>query len=257
MCDSFRNETEYQFMTGGQWVAHPGNDGVDYTVASPTRPLHHAGIAPDFTVASEQYYMHVDPAIKTLADTRFPVADGPHVGNGEFDMPVIWTKYYGQGRVSYNSLGHHADIVAQTEVLPLMVRAALWAAHAEDAAERQAYAPDHDERLRRALVSLEGLSVGDAFGEQFFHSPFCDPAFANDYALMMRSSNGAARSPWRFTDDTQMALSSYSILRQYGGINQDILALTSVRAMTRRRGYGPAMHWLLPRLSGMSAQWDD
>ena len=37
-------------------------------------------------------------------------------------MPVIWTKYYGQGRVAYNSLGHHADIVAQKEVLPLMVR---------------------------------------------------------------------------------------------------------------------------------------
>jgi type 1 glutamine amidotransferase len=78
--------------------------------------------------------MHVDPANKTLAVTKFPVADGPHVANGEFDMPVIWTKYYGQGRVAYNSLGHHADIVEQTEILPLMVRGMLWAAHAEDAA---------------------------------------------------------------------------------------------------------------------------
>ena len=135
MCDSFRNETEYQFMTGGQWVSHPGNDGTEYTVRI-TDPHHFItqGSVPEFKVSSEQYYMHVDPANKTLAVTHMPVADGPHVPNGEFDMPVIWTKFYGQGRVSYNALGHHADIVAQKEVLPLMVRAALWSAHAEDAA---------------------------------------------------------------------------------------------------------------------------
>jgi type 1 glutamine amidotransferase len=135
MCDSFRNETEYQFMTGGQWVSHPGNDGTEYTVRI-TDPNHFItqGAPAEFAVKSEQYYMHVDPANKTLAVTKFPVADGPHVANGEFDMPVIWTKYYGQGRVAYNSLGHHADIVEQTEILPLMVRGMLWAAHAEDAA---------------------------------------------------------------------------------------------------------------------------
>lgn len=135
MCDSFRVDTEYQFMTGGQWVAHPGNDGVDYTVRI-TDPSHFitAGSPAEFAVKSEQYYMHVDPANKTLAVTHFPVADGPHVQNGVFDMPVIWTKYYGQGRVAYNALGHHADIVAQKEVLPLMTRGLLWAAQAEDAA---------------------------------------------------------------------------------------------------------------------------
>ena len=53
--------------------------------------------------------MHVDPAVKVLATTRFPVADGPHTGNGPVDMPVAWTKVYGKGRVYYNSLGHHAE----------------------------------------------------------------------------------------------------------------------------------------------------
>lgn len=135
MCDSFRNETEYQFMTGGQWVSHPGNDGTEYTVRI-TDPNHFItqGAPAEFAVKSEQYYLHTDPANKTLAVTKFPVADGPHVQNGDFDMPVIWTKYYGQGRVAYNSLGHHADIVEQAEILPLMVRGLLWAAHAEDAA---------------------------------------------------------------------------------------------------------------------------
>ena len=135
MCDSFRNETEYQFMTGGQWVSHPGNDGVDYTVRI-TQPDHFItqGSVPEFAVKSEQYYMHTDPANNVLAVTPFPVADGPHIKNGPFDMPVVWTKYYGEGRVYYNALGHHADIVAQAEVLPLMVRGLLWAAHAEDLA---------------------------------------------------------------------------------------------------------------------------
>jgi len=72
--------------------------------------------------------MHVDPANDVLATTRFPVADGPHVKNGPVDMPVIWTKYYGEGRVYYNSLGHHPDIITQTDVWPLMVRGLLWAA---------------------------------------------------------------------------------------------------------------------------------
>ena len=135
MCDSFRDATEYQFMTGGQWVAHPGNDGVEYTVKI-TDPSHFItqGTPAEFPVKSEQYYMHVDPAAKVLAVTPMPTAAGPHVKNGPFDMPVVWTKYYGEGRVSYNALGHHADIVAQPDVLRLCTRAALWAAHAEDRA---------------------------------------------------------------------------------------------------------------------------
>ena len=128
MCDSFRESTEWQFMTGGQWVAHPGNDGTTYRV-NMTGVLHPItqGIG-DFDVCSEQYYMHVDPAVRVLATTRFPVADGPHVGNGPVDMPVIWTKVWGQGRVYYNALGHQANIVAMEPVLTLMRRGFLWAA---------------------------------------------------------------------------------------------------------------------------------
>lgn len=128
MCDAFRENCEYQFMTGGQWVAHPGNDGVRYTVN--VRDPHHPvmeGI-PDFEVTSEQYYMHVDPAVKVLASTKFPVADGPHAPNGTVDMPVIWTKYYGKGRVFYDSLGHSAGVVASEPNLTIMRRGFRWAA---------------------------------------------------------------------------------------------------------------------------------
>jgi len=130
MCDAFRNSTEYQFMTGGQWVAHPGDDGVEYTVhiSQPNNPLV-AGI-PDFQVKSEQYYMHVDPSNTVLATTRFPLAPGPHTANGQFDMPVVWTRLHGEGRVYYNSLGHHPSVLEDTAALEMMRRGMLWAAKA-------------------------------------------------------------------------------------------------------------------------------
>ena len=104
MCDSFREATEWQFMTGGQWVSHPGNAGVTYTVHI-TDPDHFitAGTA-DFSVTSEQYYLHTDPSNTVLATMTF---------TGEHDkwlagtvMPVSWTRRYGQGRVAYCALGH-------------------------------------------------------------------------------------------------------------------------------------------------------
>jgi len=96
------------------------------------------------------------------------------------------------------------------------------------------------DRLTRALLSLEGLSVGDAFGEQFF----VDPYKVND----LIEARTLPEPEWYFTDDTQMALSVVSILRQYDKINQDILAMSFGARYDARRGYGGAMHWLLPKL---------
>jgi type 1 glutamine amidotransferase len=118
MADSFRNEVEYQYMVGGQWVAHPGNDGVTYQVniLDKSHPLTE-GID-DFTVVSEKYYMHVDPAIQVYATTNFD----------DVKMPVVWTKKYGEGKVYYCSLGHVANIVRMPQVLSLMQRGMVWAA---------------------------------------------------------------------------------------------------------------------------------
>ncbi len=134
MCDSFREATEWQFMTGGQWVSHPGNDGTKYKVHITGEKHFITEGQSDFDVSSEQYYMHVDPAVKVLATTKFPVADGPHVPNGEFQMPVTWVKYYGKGKVFYCSLGHKADVVAMPPVLKQCTRGLLWAANAENLA---------------------------------------------------------------------------------------------------------------------------
>lgn len=123
MADSFRTETEYQFMVGGQWVAHPGNDGVRYTVNLSEHPIV-AGIG-DFEVVSEKYYMHIDPAIDILATTTF---EGYGPNGQDTKMPVVWTKQYGEGRVFYCSLGHQADIVRMPQVLTIMRRGMVWAA---------------------------------------------------------------------------------------------------------------------------------
>jgi type 1 glutamine amidotransferase len=131
LCDAFRDNTEWQFMTGGQFVAHPGNDGTEYTVRlGPAASPITEGLK-DFTVRSEQYYMHVDPAIRVLATTKFPVADGPHTANGPVEMPVVWTKLFGRGRVFYNSLGHNADVLAAEPCATIMRRGFAWASRKE------------------------------------------------------------------------------------------------------------------------------
>lgn len=128
MCDAFRQNTNWQFITGGNWVSHPGGDGVEY----PVHVLNSSsglmeGIS-DFKVVSEQYYLHVDPAVEVLATTPFPQVNWYHSSNGHVDMPVIWTKRWGHGRVFYSSLGHHDDIFDVPEAMETMKRGLIWAA---------------------------------------------------------------------------------------------------------------------------------
>lgn len=128
MCDAFRDSTDWQFMTGAQWVAHPGGDGTPYTVRLVPNTPFTEGLS-DFSVVSEQYYIHVDPAVKVYAATDFPVADGPYAANGTVSVPVVFTKMWGQGRVFYNSLGHTNKIFEDIpEAMELMLRGMLWAA---------------------------------------------------------------------------------------------------------------------------------
>jgi type 1 glutamine amidotransferase len=127
MCDAFRENVDWQFMTGAQWVAHPGNDGVEYGVRMVSDDPLVAGVG-DFTVKTEQYYLHIDPAVKVHAVCDFPVVEGPHSVNGPVAMPVVFTKGYGQGRVYYNALGHQKNVIDQGPAAELMRRGLLWAA---------------------------------------------------------------------------------------------------------------------------------
>lgn len=133
MCDSFRQNTEWQFMTGGQWISHPGGDGIEYMVevCHGSSPIT-AGIE-NFKVKSEHYYLHIDPAIEVLATTRFPIVSYYHISNKPVDMPVAWTKFWGNGRVFYNSLGHHDDVFDNSKNAEiLMERGMLWAAEGKE-----------------------------------------------------------------------------------------------------------------------------
>ncbi|MGZ9810744.1 ThuA domain-containing protein [Pseudoroseicyclus sp. H15] len=127
MCDAFRANVLWQFMTGGNWVAHPGGDGVQYRVRMTGDHELTAGIE-DFDVESEQYYLHTDPANHVLAVTDFPTVNWYHAANGPVEMPVAWIKRWGHGRVYYNALGHKASVIAEGPAFEMMKRGLLWAA---------------------------------------------------------------------------------------------------------------------------------
>lgn len=134
MCDAFRNNVLWQFMTGANWVAHPGGDGVRYRVEMRDRHNPLIDGIPDFDVATEQYYLHVDPANHVLATTRFPAVTWFHSANGRVDMPVAWTRAWGLGRVYYNALGHKASVVASGHAHEMLRRGMVWAAGSKAAA---------------------------------------------------------------------------------------------------------------------------
>lgn len=124
MADSFRNSIDYQFMVGGQWVAHPGKI-IDYEVniIDHDDPIT-AGLE-DFEMRSEQYYMHVDPSNEVLATTTFSGEHVPWISGNT--IPVVWKRQWGEGRIFYSSLGHVARDFDVPEARILVERGMLWA----------------------------------------------------------------------------------------------------------------------------------
>lgn len=91
--------------------------------------------------------------------------------------------------------------------------------------------------IDRARLSLEGLSVGDALGERFFGH--------EDVALDRIRRRQLPPAPWRYTDDTEMALSIVETLEEAGEIDQDLLASKFAKRYDHSRGYGSGAHLLL------------
>lgn len=123
--DAFRGNTEYQFMVGGQWVAHPGGK-VHYDVIIKDKKDPVTKGLKKFHMHSEQYYMHVDPGVKVLATTVFSGEGGAPWIKG-VEMPVVWKKSYGKGRVFYSSLCHDAADFDVPEAMEIMKRGIKWA----------------------------------------------------------------------------------------------------------------------------------
>jgi type 1 glutamine amidotransferase len=128
MADAFRDNPRYQFMVGGQWVAHPG-DVIDYAVdiAAPEDPIV-AGMG-RFRMRSEQYYLHVDPSNEVLATTTFGGEHLPWIAGTV--MPVAWKRRWGEGRVFYCALGHKASDFDVPEAREMVRRGMRWAARVE------------------------------------------------------------------------------------------------------------------------------
>jgi ADP-ribosylglycohydrolase len=91
--------------------------------------------------------------------------------------------------------------------------------------------------LARAEISLQGLSVGDAFGNCFFQHPDRLEAAIDRQIL--------PAPMWTYTDDTEMALSLFAMLRSTGTIDRDALARSFAIHYDSTRGYGPSMHRIL------------
>ncbi len=124
MCDAFRSNSEYQFMTGGQFVAHPGGIIAEYDVEISEAVEHSitSGIEPFTMRDTEQYYLHVDPSNCVLATTTFFGGTKAKVR-----MPAVWTRQWGEGRVAYASFGHTERDFEIEEAREIIVRCMAWA----------------------------------------------------------------------------------------------------------------------------------
>ena len=127
--DAFRTHTEYQWMTGGQWVAHPGNCIPSYQVDI-TDPAHEItkGLKPFTLRDTEQYYVHVDPANHVLCTTTFTGehGDATRYAAGTV-MPYAWTRQWGQGRVFVACWGHTYKDFDVPEAREIVKRGMIWA----------------------------------------------------------------------------------------------------------------------------------
>ncbi len=142
--DSFRSNVEFQYMIGGQWVAHPGNIiPYDVQITEKNDPVT-TGLN-NFSMQSEQYFMHIDPNVKVLATTTFT---GEH--NDWIDgavIPVVWKKSFGKGRVFYSSLGHVAKDFEVPEALEIMKRGIRWAAESKEKGPEQWLTPAYPSKI--------------------------------------------------------------------------------------------------------------
>lgn len=120
MCDSFRNNTTYQWMTGGQWVAHPGNlyPAYDVKITNHDHPVTQG--LKDFTLTNtERYYLHTDPSNHVLAQITFEESG--------VVMPYLWTRTWGQGNVFYAAWGHTEKDFEVPQAKEIVQRGMLWA----------------------------------------------------------------------------------------------------------------------------------
>lgn len=130
--DSFRQSTDYEFLIGSNWVAHPGGI-IDYDINIVTEKKDDPIVAglDDFHMKSEQYYINVDPAIlsgvngEILCTTTFHNYMMPWIDG--VVMPVVYKRSWGDGKIFYASFGHTYTDFEVPEAKEILRRGLLWA----------------------------------------------------------------------------------------------------------------------------------
>ncbi len=125
MGDAFRDNTNYQFLVGSQFVCHPG-DFVDYSVAIKDSKHDITRGLENFKVHSEQYFLHYDPSVEIVASTKFD--NKYHEWIDGVEMPIAYTKKWGNGKIFYCSIGHYLKDFENSNVLKLISQGIIWAA---------------------------------------------------------------------------------------------------------------------------------
>jgi type 1 glutamine amidotransferase len=125
---AFRTSLKYHWLIGGSFLEHPAGEGVKYpysvSIVDHDHQITHG--VEDFTVASEQYYMSVDPNNHVLAETTFTGDQLPWLEGKK--MPQAWTRTWGAGRVFYSAIGHDLDDLENPAVTRLVSQGFAWAA---------------------------------------------------------------------------------------------------------------------------------
>lgn len=137
IADSYRNNSDYLHLIGGQFACHPGHhpseltgeqsdNYVPYTVnvTEPEHPIM-AGIA-DFDLVTEQYWVLSDDYIDVLATTTQAVREWDP-WTRPVTSPAVWTRQWGAGRIFVSTPGHRVEILEDSNVRTIIERGLLWA----------------------------------------------------------------------------------------------------------------------------------
>ena len=128
MAAAFRSSLQFSLLTGASFLDHPGGEGVPvpYTIEIVDREHPVTRGVTNIEIASEQYYMHLDPNAHVLGRTTFSGEHWPWLEGAS--MPAVYTRQWGKGRVFYASPGHLPDELRIPEVERLIGQGLVWAA---------------------------------------------------------------------------------------------------------------------------------
>ncbi|MEJ1153998.1 ThuA domain-containing protein [Microbacterium marmarense] len=139
IADSFRAESNYLQLIGGQFACHPSKHPDDVVGVEEDSYLPHvieisdlgrqhpitAGLD-DFSLTTEQYWVLSDDLNDVLATTTHPAQPWqewhrPHVS------PAVWTRQWGSGRIMVATPGHNVEVLENPNVRTIIERGMLWA----------------------------------------------------------------------------------------------------------------------------------